>query len=344
MEPVSEAPLDDAPRDDAPRDDAPVRALLAGGLALPAMLVAHEVGLFERLATGPHGVAALAADLGLPPRSVDALVRLATAVGLLEGTVDEPRLTATARAFWLRDSATTFAGYLDLLVAAGDRYTVRGMREALRSGAPPADGLDPEARRAALARAMHDRGVVAARAWVRRIDLGSHCRLLDVGGGSGVHAMEAVRRFPGLAACVLDLAPVCAFAEARIAAAGLSDRVSVTAADYLGPTPFPEADVHLYAEVLHNRAPDDARRLVEKSWRALPPRGRILVHEMVLEDGGPSALAAAAAHLNMCLWTRAGRQPTRAGLVALLTDAGFVGVEVAPTGCGAFSLATGLRP
>lgn len=334
MDPVSEAPL----------DDAPVRALLAGGLALPAMLVAHEVGLFERLATGPRTVAALAADLGLPPRSVDALVRLATAVGLLEGPVDAPRLTATARAFWRRDSDTTWTGYLDLLVATGDRYTVRGMREALRSGAPPADGLDADARRAALSRAMHDRGVVAARAWVRRIDLRGHRRLLDVGGGSGVHAMEAVRRFPGLVACVLDLAPVVAFAAARIAAAGLSERVVVTAADYLAPTPFPEADVHWFSEVLHNRASDEARRLVEKSWRALPPRGRILVHEMLLEDEGPSALGAAAAHLQMCLWTRAGRQPTRAGLVALLTDAGFAGVEVVPTGCGAYSLVTGLRP
>lgn len=324
-------------------DDRAIRDVIAGGLALPALLFAHEVGLFERLADGPRTPADLAASLGLPRRSIDAVLALATAAGFLELDHGRPALGATARAFLLRASPTSWAGYLDLLITSADRYAYRGVRDALRSGHPPPDGLDAAERTLALERAMHDRGVVAARAWARCADLDGHARLLDVGGGSGVFAMEAVRRFPRLSAWVLDLAPVCARAAARIEAAGLSDRVRTHAADYLDASPFPPADAHLFAEVLHNRSADDARRLVTKSWAALPPGGRIFVHEMLLDDGpGPAAIAAA--NLNMALWTRAGYQRSRAELVALLTDVGFDTPTVTPVDGGYFTLVTGRKP
>lgn len=329
--------------DDVP-DDRALRDLVAGGLTLPALLVAYEVGLFAQLERRAMTSAELAAALRLPPRSTDVLVTLATAAGLLRADAGRLALRPLARAFFLRDSPTTFAGYLDLWIASADRFSYRGIRHALLTGAPPDDGLSPEARTVALERALHDRGVVAARAWVARVDLAGHRTLLDVGGGSGVHAIEAVRRFPGLRAVVLDVAPVCALADARIAAAGLSDRLRTLAADYLDPTPFPAADVHLYAEVLHNRGPDEAARLVRKSFDALPPGGRILVHEMLLDDDGAGPPAVAAADLNMVLWTRQGRQPTRRALFALLAGAGFEALDAAATGCGYFSLVTGTKP
>jgi|GEM_PF-3456215 len=65
---------------------------------------------------------------------------------------------------------------------------------------------------------------------------------------------------------------------------------------------------------------------------------------MLLDDDGAGPLAVAAATVNRRLWTRGGRQPTRAGLLALLADAGFAALEVHPTGCGYFSLVTGVRP
>jgi trans-aconitate methyltransferase len=190
---------------------------------------------------------------------------------------------------------------------------------------------------------MHDRGRLTAARWPDLVDLGGARTLLDLGGGSGVHALAALRRWPELRAVVLDLPSVCPLATAAATGAGLADRFAAVAGDYedLGD-PLPAADVHLWSEVLHNRDPDRCRALLQRSHDELAPGGVVLVLEMVLDDdSGP--LAVAAASVNMLLWTRGGRQHRRTDLLGWLGEAGFVDLHHQPV-AGYFELLTGRRP
>ena len=59
--------------------------------------------------------------------------------------------------------------------------------------------------------------------------------VLDVGGGSGVMSIALAKRNPHLAACVLDIAPVCRIAARNARRAGLSRRVRTQAGDIRPP-------------------------------------------------------------------------------------------------------------
>ena len=56
-------------------------------------------------------------------------------------------------------------------------------------------------------------------------------RLLDVGGGDGVHAIASVNRIPGLRVTIVDLAEAVDVSRSRIAEAGLAGRIVVVGAD-----------------------------------------------------------------------------------------------------------------
>lgn len=339
------------PNPAASLDDRRLRELVAGVFALPTVLVAHELRLFSLLAEEPQSSSEIASALGLPPRSADALLSVCAAAGLLEARAGRYALLPLAREFFLPESPVHFGGYWDLMIEFCDLHSFRSIRQAILGGEPPAPRLGfadgrragEEERGCALTRAMHDRGAVAARVWPRLVDLSRHRVLLDVGGGSGVHAIGAVRQWPHLRALVFDRPRVCALAEELVRAAGLSQSITTHAGDYEASDPFPEADLHLYSEVFHNRSLEQCHALARKSFRALPAGGRIMLHEMLLDDDRGGPLVAAAAGINMLLWTRAGRQHSRSELTEILGEAGFVDVEAVPA-CGYFTLLTASKP
>jgi acetylserotonin N-methyltransferase len=241
------------------------------------------------------------------------------------------------------DSPVAYGAYLDLLREAAAMTSVEAVRDAIRTDRPQTHRLASGGPRTSLlTEAMHDRGRLAASTWPSLVDLGGARTLLDLGGGSGVHAHAALRRWPELRAVVLDRPEVCELAEAAAGAAGLADRVRVVPGDYEDlATPLPEADVHLWSEVLHNRDAATCRALLGRSHAELDPGGQVLVHEMPLDDdGGP--LAVAAASVNMLLWTRSGRQHRRGELLAWLAAAGFDDVGHRPV-VGHFELFTGRK-
>src|SRR5439155_1615379 len=78
-----------------------------------------------------------------------------------------------------------------------------------------------------------------------------------------------------------------------VAAAGLSDRVDVVTADMFAD-PWPAGhDSHLFSNVLHDWDEPDCRRLLALSAAALPPGGRVFVHDMLLDDDKAGPLWAA---------------------------------------------------
>jgi SAM-dependent methyltransferase len=332
-------------------DERPLRDLLSGVYAMPAILVAHELGLFPLLATQPRTVAEVGQALGLRRRPAEALLAVCAAAGLVSAQAGRHALLPLAERFFLPESPAYFGGYWDLMIQNAGLYTFESIRQAVLTDAPQVErisGLAPSPeskaqRLRALTRALHSRGADSAMTWPGRVDLAGHRVFLDLGGGSGVHSIGVLQRWPHLRAIVFDLPSVCALAAEQVAQRGLEARIHTQAGDLWDPAPFPFADIHFYSEVFHNRAPEQCVRLLAKSFRDLPPGGRLLLHEMLFDDGLAGPLPVAAANLNMLLWSREGRQYSVPDLTGMVSAAGFLEVRLLPAG-GYFSLLSARKP
>jgi hypothetical protein len=328
-----------------------LRDLLSGLFAMPAVLVAHELGVFSTLAGRSCHVEELGRALHLEARPAEALLTMCAAVGLLRCRDGRYSLTPLAEAFFLPGAATSFGDYWDMLIRRHRLYSFESLRQAIVTNTPSYDRLYPGGPHSAeerdwptaFTRAMHARGVAAALTWPGLVDLSSRRVLLDLGGGSGVHAIAAVKRWQTLAAIVLEREPICRIADHHIAESGLEERVRTHAGDLWADEPLPDADVHFYSEVFHNHSLEQCERLARKSHAHLPPGGGILVHEMLLADDGAGPAPVAAASLNMLLWSATGKQHRARELMDVLAGAGFVDLESVPTS-GYFSLTRGRRP
>lgn len=196
-------------------------------------------------------------------------------------------------------------------------------------------------RAASFTEEMHALSRAPAQAWPMALDLSQHRLMLDIGGGSGVHSIAAVQRWPALDALVFELATVCALAETYIARQGLASRVRAVAGN-MWSEPYPAADLHFYSWIYHDHSVARCRSLTNKSFASLPSGGRIIVHEMLYNDqkSGPAPVATLDAC--MLIWAK-GQEYSGRELAELLTAAGFVEVAMKPT-WGYWSIVTGVKP
>lgn len=135
--------------------------------------------------------------------------------------------------------------------------------------------------------------------------------------------------------------PVCGVAEEFVAKHGLIDRIETHRAD-MWTDPFPLADAHFYSNVLHDWPPEKSRFLVEKSYAALEPRGRILIHEGLFDDDKTGPFAIAGLSVGMLAVTD-GQQYSGRELTEMLAGGGFEDVRITPA-CAPYSIVEARKP
>jgi len=147
-------------------------------------------------------------------------------------------------------------------------------------------------------------------------------RVLDVGGGSGAFAVALCRAAPGVAATVFDLPGVAPLAEARIAAAALTERVDFLPGSFR-KDPLPAgADMITLVRVLYDHADATVATLLAQVFAALPPGGRLVISEPMAGGDRPDP----AGDVYFAFYTlamRTGRARSAARIAALCRAAGF---------------------
>lgn len=122
-------------------------------------------------------------------------------------------------------------------------------------------------------------------------------RMLDVGGGDGVHAIAAVSRLPKLEVTVLDLPENADVSRARIAEEGLDDRVHVVGGNmFAGPFPGGH-DLVLFAHQLVIWTEDENLALLRRANAALPLGGTVVIFSSMTDDTEDGPFIAAMASL-----------------------------------------------
>jgi hypothetical protein len=329
---------------DTPDDRALWDALL-GIFACPSILVARDLGLYSALREAPRTIEELSSALGIATRPIRLLLEVHVAARLLEPSGDRFGLTPLARAYLLPDSPTYFGGFLDLVAIGAPMYTYDGLKRAVAADAPSLGsdvfdvGVQDPAFARALTGAMHSMSVAPARAWPRVCDFEPRV-LLDIGGGSGIHAIAAAQHWPSLEAVVLELPSICELAAETITAYEMSGRVR-TAGGNMWTDALPRADTHFYSQIFHDWPLTRCALLAKRSFEHLPAGGRIIVHEMLFDEGKTGPLAIAGMSLSALFGTQ-GEQYSGAEIARLLSEAGFVDVSISPT-FGYWSIVTGRR-
>jgi SAM-dependent methyltransferase len=327
-------------------DPTPIFETFRGNYAteLLTAAVAH-FNVFGRLAAGPLSPADLRQQVGLAERPAAVLFTALRAFGLLG---DDGRgrlgLTELAREHLVPGEAFDVSGYVGL---AADSPGVREMVERLRSNRPAGgkaerpgtafiyregteSAMEHEASARQLTLALAGRARNVAPVLAERVPLAGARRLLDVGGGTGIYSVAWLQKHPGLRAVVWDRPEVLKVAQEMAAAYGVADRLEGVPGDmFTEPVPA-GCDVILLSNVLHDWDVPECRALLRRCAAALPPGGRLLIHDVFLNDAldGPLPVALYSAAL-FCLTE--GRAYSAAEYRGWLTEAGLSPDRVVPT-------------
>lgn len=339
-------------------DPSPIFELFRGNHAteLLTAAVAH-FDLFDRVAQGPIAFEPLRQHLGLEGRPAVVLITALRAFGLLaddgEGRLE---LTEAAREHLVPGGAFDVSGYIGL---AAESPGVVEMVERLRTNRPAGEGpeesgaafiyregIDSAMEREASARhltlALAGRAKNVAPVLAERLPLPDARRLLDVGGGTGIYSIAWLQRHPELRAIVWDRPEVLKVASELAAGYGVADRLEVLAGDMFHDTLPEGVDVVLLSNVLHDWDVPECRAIVARIAAALPPGGRLLIHDVFLNDAldGPLPIALYSAAL---FRLTEGRAYSAGEYRGWLDEAGLVPGEVVPTlvHCGVL---TGTKP
>jgi predicted O-methyltransferase YrrM len=325
-------------------DPTPIFEVFRGNHATELLAAAvHHMGVFRQLAEQPRSFDELRAVLDLTGRAANVLVTALRAMGLLhrhaDGRLD---LTPVAREHLTPGGAFDVSDYVGL---AANNPGVVEMVERLRTSRPAGaktggaafiyrDGMESameteaSARRLTLALAGRAKNVAPILA--RKLDAGGATKVLDVGGGTGIYSIALLQRYPKLRAAVFDRAEVLKVAAEMAREYGVADRLELVPGDMFTDRLPDGGDVILLSNILHDWDVRECQILVDRCAAALPAGGRLVVHDVFLDDdlGGPLPIALYSASL---FSLTEGRAYSAQEYRDMLTRAGLKPQEVVPT-------------
>jgi hypothetical protein len=329
-------------------DDRAIWDLWLSQYRLPVVLVADELGLFEFLKNRPSDLAAIAAHLGLAPRSAETLLAALAASDFVLKHQAEFHLTEVSRTYLLAESE--FCWIAMLRESGNGGALAAALMASLRTDHLASDDrisrrwergeMTPDEARGSNRR-MHSHSMPAALGLARTAEFGGVRRLLDVAGGSGCFSIALALRNPTLRCTVAELPVVAVDTQTYIRRYGCEARVA-THAFNMFDDPWPTGyDAVFFSNVFHDWDAQRRDELAAHSFAALPPGGRIYLHEMLLNQSSDGPLPSALFSV-MMLNTR-GKQFSAPELDTLLRGAGFAHMTVTPA-YGYYSLVSATRP
>lgn len=309
-----------------------------------------EFDFFTWLSRQPATLAQICTAFGWHARPVDVMMTLFSAEGYVQCEHSVFHTTTRANEHLVSTSPFFLGPYFASLK---ERPVVRDYVTILRTGKPAnwgsyghtkawGDAMLTEEFATTFTAAMDCRGFHLGPALASAVPLGGRSQLLDIAGGSGIFACAFAAHHPALHASVFERPPVDEIARTMIRKRGYADRVSVVAGDMFAD-PLPGGhDLHLFSNVLHDWDTDKVAFLLKASFRALEPRGLLLVHDAHLnaEKNGPLPVAKYSALL---MNVTEGKCYSTGEMETLLTEAGFTDMRHTPTTADR-SVITAMKP
>jgi acetylserotonin N-methyltransferase len=314
-----------------------------------ALLLGHELKLYDVLAERPRTVDEAAAACGVHPRGADALLRVLESQGLLARAGERYAPTGFARLFLTRGGRHSIASLLDLVAAQAAAFAE--LPACLASGRVPStlDIFSEASRYRAFLAGVNEYLSFAGRDLLRQIDLGE-VRSLIVGSMGVSFSAAVLERFPDARVtygCLAHL--VREIPSLREKYRVPPERVDGThahggdpGADRWGSESYDL--VFLTKKMILVPEQRIGEKFAQKAFQVLRPGGTAIFWETVHTDGAPTPLLRAMEAVLDLGTSPTGLVSTESGLRALLSDIGYRRVEIVPCLGGQTTFVVARRP
>lgn len=154
-----------------------------------------------------------------------------------------------------------------------------------------------------ITNAMYGISIGPAMALAKNVDFSKHKKMMDIGGGSGVYAIQVVANNPNhMSAVVLDSKPVCQVADGYIKQYNLQDKVQTMTFDFFNDQLPNDCDVAFLSHIVHIFDKDKNITLLKKIYDSLQnENGIIMISEWLLNDEKTGPIASALMGLTMII-------------------------------------------
>jgi len=269
-------------------------------MASQALFSGLETGVFDAIAASEGGLdlAALQKATGINAPRLQTLLTSLVCIKSLTRSADGVYSNSKNTSLFLVTSAKYYYGdYLRYQMGRQFYHRMGALPDVMTTGVAPSYASwfsDPEVAQT-YTKAQHNGSVATAKSLVKRLDLGSVTKMLDVGGGSGAFSYVFTGKHPQMTSKVLELPEVCATGEGIKASQSedVQKRVSFVELDATSPDwPVSEAefDVVLMSYISGSVPEFIIGALYKNAYKALKPGGRLIVHDFMVDDSldGPA--------------------------------------------------------
>ncbi|MCQ4084301.1 methyltransferase [Streptomyces sp. RB6PN25] len=317
--------------------------ILTGAWQAQALYAAAALDLPDHITAGNTTAARLAAVTGSDQDGIERLMRLLTAMGVVDGTPGEGyRLTDVGTLLRsdddrsMRDMAVIYGEEFHRAwgeVVPAVRTGTSGFEHAF--GTPLRGYLEREPGAAVRFQRAMNAGNVFFADVVKAYDFTACRTVVDVAGGSGMLLSTILQAHPHLHGLLFDLPHVIPVAEEHLSRTLGPGRCRTVGGDAFRAVP-PGADAYLLSRVLQDW--DDARctQLLSTVRAAMPDTARLLILERVIPTAGSTADSTDGEGVLALLWdlhllmAAGGRERTLDGYRTLLDGAGLRLESVVP--------------
>ena len=166
-----------------------------------------------------------------------------------------------------------------------------------RDGVKSAMEASESARHLTLALAGRAKNVAPSLA--DAVTLSDQAVILDVGGGTGIYSYALLQKHPGATAIIFDRPEVLRVADEMARSYGVNDRVELMPGDMFHDELPDAVDTVLLSNILHDWDVPECQALVQRCANVLSEGGRLLIHDVFLNDemDGPLPIALYSASL-----------------------------------------------
>jgi predicted O-methyltransferase YrrM len=288
------------------------------------LLTAAELDIFEPLIKEAKTAKAAAKHLSADARGTEALLNAVTALGLLVKKEGKYRVRTGFEKFLAKASPESILPLLMHMAHLWKSWSsltdivLKGKKEAVGERRE----RDEETLNAFIG-AMHSIGQHMAGEVVSRLDLSGRKTLLDIGGGSGVYTIAALKAAPHMRATLFDHPAVIEIARKKVAEEQLLDRVEFVKGDFYKDKLPAGHDLALLSAIIHQNSRKQNVELYRKAYDALTPGGILVIRDYVMNDEHTEPPEGTLFAINMLVNTEGGGTYSFKEIAEDLQQAGF---------------------
>ena len=321
----------------ARKDGAELFDIVQGFVRAQTLFAMVQLEIPRQLMNGPMTADDLGRQAGLPADRMALLLKAAAGIGIVKqrrkgGFSLTRQGAALVGVPGLQDMILHHgAFYRDMAdpvgLLAGDRETELSAFWPYVFGAGGA--TDPEVTDR-YSNLMAETQSMVARDTLQAVSLKDVSCLMDVGGGSGAFLIEAGQQNADMDMILFDLPAVMGSATRRVAAAGMTNRITLAGGSFRDDTLPDIADAISLVRVLYDHSDDTVMALLQSVYDSLPPGGRLIISEPMSGGDTPDAIT----DVYFAFYTlamRTGRTRSSAEIAELVKAVGFTNLETPRT-------------